>query len=654
LIASQNAPLPSHLSRIPVAGWLVLLSLTVLLIYWPGLSGGFVFDDFPNIVDNVALHVTSRSNGLQWLAAIFSSPASDWQRPLAMLSFAINHALSGLDPYWMKATNLGIHLLNTWLVFAVVRRLLGMTNSAQTGADRVSLWIAAAWALHPINLMGVLFIVQRMESLSHTFVFAGLWLYLLGRQRLRSNGRGWALMLGGLIGGTALGMLAKESATLLPLYALAIEWAFLHFSGRNETPDRRLQTFFAAVLLLPGLAALAWQLPKVLQVGAYAGRAFTLSQRLLTEARVLVDYIHWTLIPNLNTLSLYHDDYVVSLGLLSPPSTLLSLVILVALLATTVWLRRRRPLIALGLAWFFIAHLLTATILPLELVYEHRNYFASLGLCLMMADVFLRWPVAEQNQRIGWCIALALLAFYAGLTALRAREWQDQLRFSVSEAAKHPHSPRATYDVARTYIIISRYDPTSPYISPARVALEKAMQAPNASTLPEAAAIMFAARIGTPIQDSWWQRLQEKLRNEPIGPQQTSSLASLVDCDMHHLCQLPPRQMMTTFLSAMAHGGNAEVMNIYGNYALNVLRDPTLALNLWQAAAQRAPTVVQYQVTLAKMLIAVGQPEQAQVPIARLRRLGRFGQTVQVANELDRLAGDARKAPPPPSLAPKQ
>src|SRR5687768_12950204 len=93
------------------------------LVYWPGLWGGFSFDDNPNIAFNTQLHVT-KSNWDQWVAAAFSSPAKELPRPLAMLSFAINHLFTGLNPWPMKATNLAIHLCNTALVFGLVRALI--------------------------------------------------------------------------------------------------------------------------------------------------------------------------------------------------------------------------------------------------------------------------------------------------------------------------------------------------------------------------------------------------------------------------------------------------------------------------------------------------------------------------------------------------
>ena len=167
-----------------------LLIAAIVAIYWPGRNGGFVFDDMPNIVENTALHVTSLARA-EWLAAVFSSPASAFQRPVAMLTFATNHYFTGLDPMPMKLVNIGIHAANALLVLLLVRRLLttaapDVSSGRRTWAAR---FVAAAWALHPLQLMAVLYVVQRMESLSHLFVFAGLLAYVAGRQR-QLEGRG--------------------------------------------------------------------------------------------------------------------------------------------------------------------------------------------------------------------------------------------------------------------------------------------------------------------------------------------------------------------------------------------------------------------------------------------------------------------------------
>jgi len=617
----------------------LLLPLMVVALYWPGLGGGYVFDDFPNIVDNTALHV----NGLvwsDWLAAVFSSPASELQRPLAMLSFAINHYFTGLDPWPMKLTSVAIHALNSLLVFALIRRLVGaaqMDATVEAGPrDWIAMFVSALWALHPINLMAVLLVVQRMEVLSHTFVFIGLWLYVVGRLRQQVGQSGWGRIFAGLIPCTLLGLLVKESAALLPLYAFGAEICLFRFRGNGAARDRRLYLLFAVVLLIPAIAALLWLLPRALAPGAYATRSFSLAERLMTEPRVVLDYLHWIVLPDLGQLSLYHDDYLPSRGLLAPPSTSLGLIAIPALLLITWIARVRRPLLSLGLLWFMGAHLLTATFIPLELVFEHRNYFASLGICLAIADLLLLMPSIENHRRIGAICALLLLALYAGITNLRARDWNHPVSFSVSEAAKHPNSPRAAYALAHTLIVLGNYRPDSPYTEQAYLVLERAREMPGSGVLPDHATLILAARTGEPLQPAWWDDLYDKLRRRPIGAQERSAIGSLTRCAVEGKCKFPAQAMVGMFGAALSRGPDPELLNIYADYALNVLGEPEFALRLWQEASTRRPKERQYHINQAKLLIALGRYDEARIQIEQLRKLGRLGQNQAAADSLER------------------
>ena len=87
------------------------LALVVLVaaLYWPGRGGGFVFDDFPNIVDNAALHV-SGWNRHAWLGAMFSSDSGIGHRPLAMLDNAAATTAFG----WNPAMDLDEGLRRSW------------------------------------------------------------------------------------------------------------------------------------------------------------------------------------------------------------------------------------------------------------------------------------------------------------------------------------------------------------------------------------------------------------------------------------------------------------------------------------------------------------------------------------------------------------
>ena len=632
-------------SRRPSSGTVATaaaLALLVALAYWPGRHGGFVFDDIHNIVQNPWLGVTTL-HWRDWLLAAFSSPASDLQRPLAMLSFAANHYFTGMAPMPMKLTNIAIHALNAVLVLGLCQQLLAMLDATAATATRrrwAARFAAAAWALHPINLMAVLYVVQRMESLSHTFVFAGLWLYLLGRQRqLAGQPGGWFRVLAGIGGGTVLGLLAKESAVLLPLYAFLVEACLLGFrtARGGDRGDRRMWSLFALGLFLPALAGLAWLSPRILSAGAWASRDFTLGERLLTEARVVVDYLRWTLLPDLGSLGLYHDDYPVSRGWLQPASTLACVLLVAGLVALAAWLHRRRPLSSLGIAWFLGAQLLTATVLPLELVFEHRNYFASLGACLLLADLLLLWPDRDAPRRIGALLAVLVLAGFAALTWLRATEWNNPVRFFRSEAVKHPHSARATYEWARVVVNMTRMQPDSPLLPDAWQALERARDASATGILPHQAALSLAARTGTLDQHrDWWTDLQQRLRTERRTASTYNGLVALTECAVSGACRFPPRDMLATYEAALHRGAHPMVLEIYGKYALQVLGDEALALQLWRDAAAGDPGEPSYRYNLARLLIRMGRHEEARAEIRRLRAQGGLDQYASLAADLER------------------
>ena len=621
-----------------------VLALLVCVAYWPGRGGGYVFDDFPNIVNNTALHVTSL-DWRAWVAALFSSEAGTLNRPIAMLSFALNHYFTGLAPQPMKWTNVAIHALNACLVLGLVRALLALAMPSVNRQRRewAARFTAAAWALHPINLMAVLFVVQRMESLSHAFVFAGLWLYLLGRQRQLAGKGGWTLILAGLVGGTALGALSKESALLLPLYAALLEACVPTL--RTRAAKRGLKAVFVIVLALPAIIGSAWLLHRYLPAQAFARRDFTLGERLLTEGRVVLDYLRWTLFPSLRELSLYHDDFSISHTLMDPPATMLALAGL-ALVAVAAWaVRRRHPLVTLGIAWFFAAQLLTATIVPLELVFEHRNYFASLGICLVLADLLLLLPSREAARRIGILLAALWLAALALTICLRASEWSDPLRFAATEAAKHPQSPRATFAYGHALTIVSGYRPDSPYVPKAEAALEHARTVPRSGILPLSALLLLAENTGRPVKAEWWTDMQARLRKYPVGVQDAGAIASLRDCMRDGPCTFPKQRMQDIFDAALSHGPNAEIINIQAGYTLNVLHQPDVALDLWRRAIELKPKTAQYRINHIKLLIALGRRDDASMEIAALRRLGSFGQHAGAADRLEQTLGSSGRAP---------
>lgn len=267
----------------------------------------------------------------------------------------------------MKLTNLVIHLLNGLLLFLLLRRLPGLAAhgrpAATASGEPLALLVTALWLLHPINLTSVLYVVQRMESLAQVFVLLGLILYVEARSRLAAGQAGfpWRLWLG-VPACVVAGVAAKETAVLLPVLTLVLEFTLF----RTRPGGRQMVAFHVVFLLVPALVGLAWLLPRTMDSPAWAFRDFTMGERLLTQPGVLLSYLAWTVLPLPGFFGFYRDAWPVSSGLLQPWTTLPALAGLVVLVAAVFVLRRRRPLVTLGLGWFLAAHLLTATFLPLE------------------------------------------------------------------------------------------------------------------------------------------------------------------------------------------------------------------------------------------------------------------------------------------------
>lgn len=639
---------------------LIATCAVTLAIYWPGLSGGFLFDDYPNIVDNKGVQPPDASLP-SLMGAALSSPSSEFKRPLASLSFAANYLATGLDPYWMKLTNVLLHLLNGWLVCLLSLALLRSDPSRRhPHAFLVAVLIAACWMLLPINLTAVLYVVQRMESMANLFVLLGLLGYVTGRRRMLgpagragSSWGGFTLCAISVTVPTALGLLAKETAVMLPLYALLIEWILFQFGKPQEAPispagpepghsrgrDPRVIGLFLLILALPMIAGLAWLLPGLLKPETWAARDFTMGTRLLSEARIVVDYIAWTLLPTPSALSFYHDDFLISTGLLAPWSTLASIVLLAALVALMLWLRRRAPLVALGIGLFFGCQLLTGTILPLELIYEHRNYFASFGLLLAIVPL-LAAPQSLPLPLPRYALLAGLMLCWTLLTALTAYAWGNPSRLAEDLAARATASPRAQYELGRTYIIYSHYDPASPFTKLAYPPLERAATLPKSSILPEQALIFMNARMHLPAKHAWWESLVAKLKAHKPGVQDESSLGALVQCTRERLCDLPHERMMEALMAALSHPNpSARLLATYGDYAWNVLDDRALGLRMTQEAVKAAPGEPAYRITLVRMLQALGSNHAALAELKQLEPLNYGGRLDITLAQLHALPG---------------
>jgi hypothetical protein len=652
-----------HRDFLKLTGAALISLVIVVLIYCQGIHGGFVFDDFPNIVENEGVQ-PAKATIAGLINAALASPASEFKRPLASLSFAANFLAAGMDPVSMKLTNILLHVVNGALLFLLLRLIFAELRGRREMRDKyTALFIATGWMLLPINLTAVLYIVQRMESMANLAVLSGLIGYVVGRGRMLAGRGGFALLVGSTLGFTAVGCLAKETAALLPLYALMVEIFVFRgrAKGRNEDgsarPDRRIVAFFLVFLALPLVAGLAWIGPMVLSPSAWSRRDFTLATRLLSEMRIVVNYIGWTLVPTPSALSFYHDDFRISHGIFSPWTTFASLLILLGMIVLALTTRRRAPLVGLGITWFLACHTLTATILPLELIYEHRNYFASIGLMLSVGCLLRGWAGASDQHDfrmplIRHTLLAAALLLWGAETLATARAWDSPLSLAYELAWRAPESPRAQYELGRTYIILSKYDPASPFTRLAYAPLERSAKLPDSSILPEQALIFMNSRLRRPIEGRWWENIRRKLAMRQPAIQDESSLDSLAKCRISGACPMDDAPLMDAFLAAVGHpDSSARMLAIYANYLWAGTGDYKAAERIQHAAVVREPSETVYRITLARMAARNGHPDEVQTQISAVERANVGGRFDADLASLRALLKTSASAPLPPSTS---
>lgn len=566
-----------------LAGLCALLSVAVM---WPGRGGDFIFDDLPNIVDNAKVHVQTVSAEALRHASSSYEPGGG-SRPLAMLSFGLDHWRGGgLDPVVFKETNLFIHALTVLVLAALMRRVLQAASWPPARADGAALGLALLWGVHPLQVSSVLYVVQRMQTLSTLFLALGLWAYVAARQAQQAGRR--SLPYWGLLAlSAALGLASKEDAVLLPLFALVLELTVLRFAAASESATRAWRRGYAAMVVLGAAAYLLVLLPHWWHADAYPGRNFSSAERLLTQARVLMMYLGQSVLPQPGNLPFYYDGLSPSRGWLLPASTLLSLLGLAALLAWAWLWRHRRPVFAAGVMIFLAGHFITSNVLNLELAFEHRQQWPLLGVLMALLDLAcLALDRLKLTRGMDVLLGLLVVAALCGLTWLRASVWGNPFLFAMQGPHGAPESPRAWHLLCKTYYNRSGGDPEHPLYGLAVNSCQQASNLPDALA-PLADLITLKAMQGQDAAADW-RLLQDRLQQGVISPEGRDVLNTLIG-NANKEVPLDARQMTRTIevLAGRVPLSTVELANM-AHYLLTRSGEPARAYAYYLKAIRAA------------------------------------------------------------------
>ena len=447
-----------------VVFFVISMTILLLLIYGNSFNCSWQFDDEPNITLNKNIHLKD----FAWQnikKALFSNPGSQFPyRPVACLTFAVNHYFGGESVVGYHITNLLIHWLSSIFLFVFIYHILNLPKlKPKYGPSSYGLALLATtlWAINPVQVQAVTYIVQRMASLAGLFFVMSMYFYSKGRTSRFPNRS--VVFFGFCFLSFVMAVSSKENALILPIILFVYEIMILQKDSfgfiKNNLNIVLIVIGFALLLAFGFLYFRQGNIFSIFE--AYNSRPFTFGERLLTQPRVIFFYIFLLLYPITDLLNIAHYCEL-SKSLIQPISTLYAIFGILMLVIISVWLSKKRPIVAFGILFFLLAHVIESSIIPLEIAYEHRNYVPSMFFFLVFMILFYSLVKKFENKRAMQSILLLFLTLYmvalGHATHLRNLDWKTPMSLWTNSLEKSPEIFRPYHNLANQYQKSGQYN----------------------------------------------------------------------------------------------------------------------------------------------------------------------------------------------------
>ncbi len=441
-----------------IKSFLILLffTATALAIYSNTFNSPFVLDDLRKILENPGIRATHLSP-IEIVKAGFQTSKA---RPIAFITIALNHGLHQYDVFGYHLFNILIHVLTGFFLYLFLNTTFSIPviQARYQHTDLISFFAALIWLVHPIQTQSVTYIVQRANSLAAMFFILSFLFYVHGRLA-EENKKQWIWFVASAVA-WLLSLGCKQIGAILPLLVFLYEWYFFQ-DLKKEWLRKSLKyllgiSAFFILLFLIYTGFNPWE--KIQSLHDYAQHEFTILQRLLTQFRVVIYYISLIFFPLPARLNLDYD-FVLSQSLINPMSTLLSMVAIIGIIAFAFYLAKNNRLISFCILWFFINHLIESSVLPLAIIFEHRNYLPSMMVCLIPVVLAYRYIKPD------WLKAALLSLLVVGLavwTYQRNRVWENRVTLWTDVVKKSPNKARPHFNLGAAYSEQERDDEAMP------------------------------------------------------------------------------------------------------------------------------------------------------------------------------------------------
>lgn len=419
----------------------IALFLILLCVYANSFDAAWQYDDHLNIVKNTNIRLKSFS----W-ASIFKTfngvnqHRTTISRPVSFLSFGLNYYFSEYRVWAYHAANFLIHLTSAIFLYLFIKsvlRLPACQGRYENSADAIALLAVFFWAPHPIHVTAVTYIVQRMASMAGMFYIMSMYFFLKARRSSQSMQK--PILFGFCILTGILAIGSKENAIMLPISLLVLDVVVLQYPDKQK----RARNWVIAMLIVAFVLSLSVYYVDLSKIpDSFTSRPFSLTQRLLTEPRVIVRYLALLFYPISSQLTLLHD-VPISSGWLNPFTTLPAWLLLLTLGGGALWWQRKTPFLSYCIIFFLLNHIVEGSVIALELVYEHRNYIPSMFIFVPVAVMVVKalnyFAYRAALQGLVAVCTIFVLAAHAHTTYCYNQVFHNELTLWADNVKKSPH-----------------------------------------------------------------------------------------------------------------------------------------------------------------------------------------------------------------------
>jgi len=444
-----------------------LLFLFVLIIYSNSFKSSWHLDDYPNIVDNPKLHINNLhpSSILETFYSLYdkgSYQSEKLYRPIPCLTFALNWYFDKNNVAGYHIINILIHIVTAFILFFATLQLFKTPalKQNQNNIMSISLLSTVLWAIQPVHVQAVTYIVQRMASMAAMFYILSIYFFLKGRNSDLNSGKKYFFTACFL--SYIFAFFSKENAVILPLTLVLIEIVF--YEKFKNTDKRIIWICFGSGMVLFALSSVMLLKGDIFSfLSGYDTRPFTMSERLLTQPRILIFYLSQLFYPVSTRISIHHD-VIISRSLFDPLTTFPSIIAVAGIIGLGIYWIRKYPVFSFAVLFFFLNHAIESSIIPLELIFDHRNYLPSFFLFLPVASgIYKLLDYYEKEKRvIYYSLILFMVCLLTGIgisTYTVNIAWATEKTLWEDAMEKAPNSFRPPHNLAWYYYEkIGRYD----------------------------------------------------------------------------------------------------------------------------------------------------------------------------------------------------